>query len=1458
MDEQQLEFWDALAVKVEMVRELEGRICAHLMGEEDFSEDVSAVLEDLVFHITTQFPVSEEPGYDEDAASALIELAQTVSEDFMSFFAATREMSAEDFSKVSMLRKALKESLEKIVKYSEDPAGASWGMAPTSVIEMLSSSPESESMRSLLSEAPSASSARTSAVVVVAPAAPPQKKLPSKPGGAPFGRTNATGLSRISVAEAEDSDGEKPAAPVQSSFANRGRVTAPASTQAPASPTTSSTNLRSLAPATSASARATWINPRAPRSTANGLVTSSDGPVLDQTAVASRFYHCSSYDKWRHRVLVHGGLRRDKPSRLCVPSLYALEAGENLELGIDPPTSWRVLETTGQMLPALCWHAAVFLDQSHWMIFGGKGSNNQMTNAAYILDLNLMVWSLLKSDSQVPEPRGGHSLLPMPDGESFILFGGMDTTGSKCFNDVHIFNRSTKKWHLQVTQNAPSGRFVHSAAILGNRMWLVGGLKGSLAKSSPCADLWCLNLVTWEWSQPRQAGNGPEPGTYVAVPLEGDAGSSLLVLGSKAFDDTRASFYILDSDGDVVTWMKGSFPPKYKPTVSEGHAVFALSSALLIVGGRPGSSDQPSIDVTVIPRDALPKEMILALSSSSVLPSPTASGSSSNVGSPMSSRKSVSSKKKQVNKKQNRLSQSAHAMRSSPALSRASATLGSRAGRKAKDMVSEVSEDEVLSPRSLGSRQTPTSPTASSPPSPRSGAVALDLMKEVESLKETVANLQVSFETELSMRLDAESKAQTHYNSARSFREAYLLLQRETAMLYQLALSEVSAPASREKLERRYEELRSVSAADVGMQDVTEPVETLSSGGDRNTVKLKTEKSSLLQRVQGAGGKKEKTLEHHVQCVERINSDLNKLLRPAKELPPGLLMEEAVVSPRSSGTAGMDSGIEGESVAASAAPASSAASSHERMNLKYSGGPSGLAALFTAPPEDIHSLWKDSVLAHEFCLYTQHNFPDLMANALFCRAVQRLIDATDDSRPALVEALVLDHLVEDSEFFIETLDEDIRMQIVNDSELLWLESPPPMAFWEDILIIVEDTLTVAFADYCMALQANDIRPHSSMKPRTGGHHQLVASAETQLMERLAEMDREEGANRDGSAEFLFKKVTSEMVATEINYVTDLKVTTTIFRRPLMGEKSAILPLEAFNIFANIEDVYALNRKFLTALQKEHGKPLASKNYGKVFLEFAPEFKRVYLTYAGRKTISRNTLTELSNNNKKFAAFLEECLQKPPCRHLELKSFLIKPVQRICKYPLLLRTMVDSIPKGYTDKASLIDAKKAMEDVVMALEDQLFVEDDKMKVLELEGALNWHRDPKLVLAVGDRAMLYDSILVGTEIPVGTNVNDALMKTMRNIHLYLLSDLLLLVEKVEKKGARRDILLHVLSVPYSVVVPITGKAAFQILSPQQENFKYVFRCASMEQKLIWVRVLTDAIQASRSAISMLDET
>ena len=62
---------------------------------------------------------------------------------------------------------------------------------------------------------------------------------------------------------------------------------------------------------------------------------------------------------------------------------------------------------------------------------------------------------------------------------------------------------------------------------------------------------------------------------------------------------------------------------------------------------------------------------------------------------------------------------------------------------------------------------------------------------------------------------------------------------------------------------------------------------------------------------------------------------------------------------------------------------------------------------------------------------------------------------------------------------------------------------------------------------------------------------------------------------------------------------------------------------------------------------------------------------MYTTYCANQPKAMQVLDSL-DRNKKFVAFLDQCMLNPECRGLTLFSFLIKPIQRICKYPLLLK------------------------------------------------------------------------------------------------------------------------------------------------------------------------------------------
>ena len=67
------------------------------------------------------------------------------------------------------------------------------------------------------------------------------------------------------------------------------------------------------------------------------------------------------------------------------------------------------------------------------------------------------------------------------------------------------------------------------------------------------------------------------------------------------------------------------------------------------------------------------------------------------------------------------------------------------------------------------------------------------------------------------------------------------------------------------------------------------------------------------------------------------------------------------------------------------------------------------------------------------------------------------------------------------------------------------------------------------------------------------------------------------------------------------------------------------------------------------------------------------------------------ITQLQEKKKNFRKFCEEAKEKPECQGLVLGSFLIKPVQRMCKYPLLLKVILKNTPEDHIDYQDLAAA-----------------------------------------------------------------------------------------------------------------------------------------------------------------------
>ena len=88
----------------------------------------------------------------------------------------------------------------------------------------------------------------------------------------------------------------------------------------------------------------------------------------------------------------------------------------------------------------------------------------------------------------------------------------------------------------------------------------------------------------------------------------------------------------------------------------------------------------------------------------------------------------------------------------------------------------------------------------------------------------------------------------------------------------------------------------------------------------------------------------------------------------------------------------------------------------------------------------------------------------------------------------------------------------------------------------------------------------------------------------------------------------------------------------------------------------------------------------------------------------------------------FEAFTQEKMLEEECRGLTLFSFLIKPIQRICKYPLLLRDLLKHTDNSHQDYNNLVQALQKIEEVVAYVNDRKRLAENLQKILDVQNQI----------------------------------------------------------------------------------------------------------------------------------------
>lgn len=245
----------------------------------------------------------------------------------------------------------------------------------------------------------------------------------------------------------------------------------------------------------------------------------------------------------------------------------------------------------------------------------------------------------------------------------------------------------------------------------------------------------------------------------------------------------------------------------------------------------------------------------------------------------------------------------------------------------------------------------------------------------------------------------------------------------------------------------------------------------------------------------------------------------------------------------------------------------------------------------------------------------------------------------------------------------------------------------------------------------------------------------------------------------------------ELCQTEQNHVRDLQTIVEVFynaieEQRLLDDKARLV------IFANIEDILLAAVSLLSDLEeRQKASRLYVDHIGDLLARHLPSMK-VYLPYCTNQSTAAQILSSERKRNPVLDSQLRR-LQSGPGRGLDLASYLLTPMQRLTRYPLLIGQIQKYTEEDHEDYQSLQQAHRIAESLLETTNEKIRENESRERLKALSQTLYIGQESRLDLtkptrAQGDRRILKEETLL-----------KAKSKSGRKLTLVLCNDLLLIL-------------------------------------------------------------------------------
>ncbi|XP_024606595.1 pleckstrin homology domain-containing family G member 3 isoform X1 [Neophocaena asiaeorientalis asiaeorientalis] len=290
------------------------------------------------------------------------------------------------------------------------------------------------------------------------------------------------------------------------------------------------------------------------------------------------------------------------------------------------------------------------------------------------------------------------------------------------------------------------------------------------------------------------------------------------------------------------------------------------------------------------------------------------------------------------------------------------------------------------------------------------------------------------------------------------------------------------------------------------------------------------------------------------------------------------------------------------------------------------------------------------------------------------------------------------------------------------------------------------------------------------------------------------------------------RVVREIVETERTYVQDLRSIVEDYLLKIIDTPGLLNPEQVSALFGNIESIYALNSQLLRDLDSCNSDPVAVAS---CFVERSQEFD-IYTQYCNNYPNSVAALTECMQDKQqaKFFRDRQELLQ----HSLPLGSYLLKPVQRILKYHLLLQEIAKHFDEEEDGFEVVEDAIDTMTCVAWYINDMKRRHEHAVRLQEIQSLLiNW-KGP-------DLTTYGELVLEGT----------FRVHRVRNEKTFFLFDKALLITK--KRGDHFVYKGHIPCSSLMLIESTRESLCFTVTHYKHSKQQYNIQAKTVEEKRSW---------------------